>query len=175
MTKYNLELKKKFVKLMESKKYSIGAASNELGISIPVGKRWWKMYQIHGHKGLSMKSGKYSGEFKVHVIKYMYENHLSASEASAMFGIPSNATLLKWEHIYTMEGQSSLLLEKRGRPRKSDMEKEKPELECNANNSQTKDDLMLEVKRLRAEVAYLKKSIALKEEKRSLKTKKKQR
>lgn len=174
MTKYNLELKKKFVKLMKFKKYSISAASNELGISISVGKRWWKMYQIHGNEGLSMKSGKYSGEFKVHVIEYMYKNCLSVSEASAMFGIPSDATLLKWERKYSLEGQSGLLLERRGRPRKSDMEKEKPELEYNTNNSETKDDLILEVKRLKAEVAYLKKSIALKEEKRSLKTKKKQ-
>lgn len=175
MTKYNLELKKKFVELIESNQYSIGAVSNELGISVSMGRRWWKMYQTHGLEGLSMKSGKYSGEFKVHVVKYMYENHLSVKEASAMFGIPSDTTLLRWECIYASEGESGFMLEKRGRPRKNDMEKEKTEIECNPNNSETKDDLILEVKRLRAEVAYLKKSIALKEEKRSLQTKKNQR
>lgn len=175
MTKYNIELKKKFIELMEYNNYSIGTASKELGISVSMGKRWWKMYQAHGYEGLSMKSGKYSGEFKVHVVKYMHENHLSVNEASAMFGIPSDSTLFKWDCIYTMKGESGLLVEKRGRPRKNDMEKEKPKLECNSNNSETKDDLMLEVKRLRAEVAYLKKSIALKEEKRILQTKKKQR
>ena len=172
MIKFDLELKKKFVALMESNKYSINTTANELGISVSSGKRWWRMYQLHGDEGLSMKSRTYSGEFKRHVVKYMHENHLSVREASAMFDIPSHATLLKWKQIYTMEGESVLLIENRGRPRKYDMKKDKIKLEDNSNNNHTKEDLILEVKRLRAEVAYLKKSIALKEEKRSLQTKK---
>ena len=102
MIKFDLKLKKKFVALMESNKYSINTAANELGISVSSGKRWWKMYQLHGDEGLSMKSGTYSGEFKLHVVKYMHKNHLSVREESAMFGIPSHATLLKWEQIYTI-------------------------------------------------------------------------
>ncbi len=150
MTKFNLELKKKFIEMIESNNYSIGNASKELGISDSSGERWWKMYQIHGYKGLSMKTGKYSGEFKIHVVKYMYENHLSVSEASAMFGIPSHETLLKWESIYTLEGESGLMTEKRGRPRKI----KKIELEDNFNDNEANEDIMLEVKRLRAEIAY---------------------
>lgn len=173
MTKFNLDLKKQFIDLIESKGYSIRAAAKELCISASIGKRWWKMYHIHGIEGLSIKSGEYSGEFKVHVVKYMYEHHLSLSEASAIFSIPSVATLLKWESIYNAEGESGLLLNKRGRPPQNDMKNEKV-LEDNLNNK-TNEDLMLEVARLRAEVAYLKKSIALKEEKKSLQTKKSQR
>lgn len=45
---------------------------------------------------LSMDSGKYTGELKIHVVKYMHENHLSLAEVSAMFGISSSSTLLKW-------------------------------------------------------------------------------
>ena len=41
MTKFNLEVKKKFVGLVELNKYSIYRASQELGISKLVGKRWW--------------------------------------------------------------------------------------------------------------------------------------
>ncbi|WP_276515609.1 hypothetical protein [Tissierella carlieri] len=40
MIKFDLELKKKFVALMESNKYSINTAANELGISVSSGKRW---------------------------------------------------------------------------------------------------------------------------------------
>lgn len=174
MAKFDLELKKKFVELMESNKHSINTAANELGISEASGKRWWKMYHLHGEEGLSMKSGTYSGEFKVHVVKYMQENHLSSRDASAIFGIPSNATILKWERIYSEEGESGLLAESRGRPQKHDMKKDKNKLESNSLNNEIGENLLSEVKRLRAEVAYLKKSIALKEEKQSLQIKKRQ-
>lgn len=36
------------------------------------------MYQLHGDEGLSMKSGTYSGEFKIHVVKYL-ESYLLSS------------------------------------------------------------------------------------------------
>ena len=71
-----------------------------------------------------MKSGTYSGEFKVHVVKYMHENHLSINEASAIFGIPSDATLLKWEQIYFEKGESGLFTDNRGKSRKNNMKKD---------------------------------------------------
>lgn len=174
MTKYNLDIKRKYIELIESNKHSIRTAAKELGVSRSVGHRWWQMYQTHGYEGLSMDPKKYTGEFKIHVVKYMHENHLSLAEASAMFVIPGSTTLAKWECIYNAEGESGLLLKRCGRLRKSDMKIEKA-IEENSNNNKTNDDLMLEVARLRAEVDYLKKAIALKEEKKSLQTKKRQR
>ncbi len=73
MTKFNLDVKKKFIELMESNKYSIQAATKELGVSKKLGNRWWKLYQIHGYAGLSMSSGEYTGEFKIHVVKYTHK------------------------------------------------------------------------------------------------------
>lgn len=174
MTKFNLDVKRKFIELIKSNKHSIRTAAMELGVSKSTGDRWWQMYQLHGDEGLSMDSGKYTGEFKIHVVKYMHEKHLSLSEASAMFRIPSTSTLLKWECIYNAEGESGLLIEKRGRLRKNDMKIEKSKLE-DTLDSKTNEDLILEVKKLKAEVAYLKKSIALKEEKKNLQAKKSQR
>lgn len=172
MTKFNEEIKKKFIELMESKKHSISSAANEIGISISVGKRCWKMYNNHGYEGLIMKSGNYSGEFKVNAVKYMHENHLSINEASANLGIPSHATLLKWERIYYEEGEEGLLVEKRGRPNKS-MSKNTTKTPKNSSKEK-EEDLIAEVQRLRAENAYLKKYNALVQEKQRLQTKKKQ-
>lgn len=173
MTKFNLETKKKFIELVESNKHSIGSASKEIGISESVGKRWWKMYNNHGYEGLIMKSGSYSGEFKLNAVKYMHNNHLSINEASAKLGIPSDATLLMWERIYYEEGEEGLLAERRGRPKKP-MNNKSIKLPNNKNISkETEEDLIAEVQRLRAENAYLKKYNALVQEKQSLRVKKK--
>lgn len=171
MTKFNEEIKKKFIELMESNKHSTVSAAKELGISRSVGKRWWKMYSNHGYEGLIMKSGSYSGEFKLNAVKYMHNNNLSINEASARLGIPSNATLLMWERIYYEEGDEGLLIEKRGRPKKS-MNKNSMKTPKNISKER-EEDLIAEVQRLRAENAYLKKYNALVQEKQSLQAKKK--
>jgi len=54
---------------METNKYSIEAVTNELGMSNSIDKRWCTMYKIHEYEVLTMKSRKYSGEFKVHIVK----------------------------------------------------------------------------------------------------------
>jgi transposase len=176
LTKFNLEVKKKFIDLMKSNKYSIGKVATELGVSNSVAERWWRMYKIHGDEGLTMKSGRYTGEFKVHVVKYMHKDNLSLREASTIFGIPSEATVLNWNRIYIEKGEMGLLDQTSGRPRKDIMKENEIKVEDNSLVKQTEDNVNLldELKRLRAEVAYLKKSIALKEEKRSLQTKKRQ-
>lgn len=49
MTKFNLDVKRKFIELIESNKHSIQKAAKELGISISIGHRRWQMYQMHGY------------------------------------------------------------------------------------------------------------------------------
>jgi hypothetical protein len=44
------------------------------------------MYTIHEFERLLIKSGTYSGEFKVNAVKYMHSNILPSKEASARLG-----------------------------------------------------------------------------------------
>ena len=170
MTKYSIETKRELIDKVENKNHAIGSAANELGISKSVATRWVKMYEYHGYEGLMMRSGIYTGEFKISVVEYMHQNHLSIKEASAKFGIPSHTTLWKWERIYYEEGAKGLLIDKRGRPKKT-MDKKPKSLKI---PKKTKEDLIAEVQRLRAENAYLKKYNALVQDKRNLKAPKKQ-
>ncbi len=172
MTKFNEKTKQEFIKLVESNRHSIASASKELGISRPLGKRWWKMYSIHGFEGLFMKSGTYSGEFKVNAVEYMHNNKLPYDEASAKLGIPSRSTLCEWERIYYEEGVEGLLHERRGRSNENMTKKAKDP--AKKMEEQFEEDLIAEVQRLRAENAYLKKCNALIQEKRDLQAKKKQ-
>ena len=174
MTKYNKETKMRLISLMETNRYSFSSAAKELNISDSVAKRWWKMYEAHGYEGLTMKSGSYSGDFKVNAVEYMHSNHLTIKEASAQLGIPSDTTLLKWERIYYEEGAAGLLTQRRGRQKKAMNDKIK-RIPKKQLPKETEEDLIAEVQRLRAENAYLKKYNALVQEKKSLQVKKKQR
>ncbi len=170
MTKHIMDTKIKLIKLIEDDNYSIGLAAKELNVSKSIAGRWIKQYEFHGYAGLMMKSHTYTGEFKVGVVKYMHQNHLSMSETSARFGIPSVATLVKWERIYYEEGEQGLYQERRGRSKNNMSNKPKsPKL-----SAKTEEDLIAEIQRLRAENAYLKKYNTLVQDKRNLKPIKKQ-
>ena len=160
MTMYGVETKLKLIAMVERRGYSIGAAAKKLGVSRQLAARWMRMFEFHGCEGLIMKSGTYTGKFKLDVIQYMHKNHLSVREASAKFGIPSHATLLKWERIYYEEGAKGLMADRRGRPKSK-----KPEVK--KLNKETEKDLIAEIQRLRAENEYLKKYNALVQEKKN--------
>jgi len=69
-------------------------------------------------------------KFKVCVIEYMHANYLSLNETAALFGIPNEITLTKWARIYYEEGQEVLLVENRGRKKRTDKNKPtKPRLD----------------------------------------------
>lgn len=169
MTKYKASTKKQLVELVTKKNYSIGNAAKELGISRSLAGRWIQMYEHHGYEGLVVKSGSYTGKFKIDAVEYMHANNLSIREASAMFGIPDHSTLLNWERTYYEKGAEGLLKDNRGRPRKNMNKKAKG----TKIPKETKEDLIEEVQRLRAENAYLKKLQALIQEEEELERKRK--
>ena len=122
-------------------------------------RRWVMRYEQFGSEGLLLKHGSYDGDFKVSVVEYMHQHHLSIAQAAAKFGIPGDVTVGKWERIYYEEGPIALYRENRGRPRKM-----KPRKTKKLNGIQQEEDLIAEVQRLRMENEYLKKLQALVQE-----------
>lgn len=107
-------------------------------------------------KGIPNK--KYTGEFKQMVVETMQKEKLCFSEAARQFNISDPKSVAKWERIYLEEGSEGLYIERRGRACKSSgtQKGRKPQL-----GKKVEEDLIAEVQRLRAEVAYLKKLNAL--------------
>jgi len=156
MSKFTIETKLKAVEDVLEKGMSCLAVARLLNTVETVVLRWVKRYEIFGSEGLSMKSGTYTGDFKIHVIEYIHENDLSLFQGAAHFGIPSDTTVGKWERIYLEEGPEALYRDNRGR---------KSKVANNNNNNimgkQEDEDLIAEVQRLRMENEYLKKLNAL--------------
>ena len=82
----------------------------------------------------------------------MHKEGLSYREAARQFEVPSDTRIASWERIYLTEGAEGFRIERRGRGSKERPAKLPPKVE---------EDLLTEVQRLRAEVAYLKNLQAL--------------
>lgn len=154
--KYSNVFREMMVQKYLSGKYGgFKALSTKYGMAPIQLKRWVHLYKAHGLDGLISTGGKYSGEFKLHVIEYMNKNHLSLREVATHFCIPSDSTVGKWEHIYYEKGSEALMEDRRGR---KGMRKTHSKPKENANEN---EDLLAEVERLRMENEYLKKLNAL--------------
>lgn len=174
MSKYNDEDKKKYIELMESAKHSIRSAAREAGVSKSAGERWWKTYQSLGMEFLLNKSKvrikNYSLEFKLHGIKYRKDNQLSLNQAAADLGITASV-LANWEKLYFEEGEAVFSIKTNEKPPKA--MKNKEYRATSLTQKETKE-LILENERLRAELDYIKKCIALTQQNEKSKVKKKQ-
>ena len=87
MTKYTEQFK-----LAVVEQYLTGAAGfvtvahqHSLGHSLV--NRWVNLYRAHGLDGLKKKFSHYSAEFKLSVLKHMWDNELSFSQVTASFNI----------------------------------------------------------------------------------------
>ena len=157
MAKYSLEIKMKAVKDVLELGMSASAVAKRLNTAHAVIQRWVAFYKEFGTDGLSKKSGKYSGDFKVRVVEYIHENNVSIAHAAVHFGIPSNSVVGKWGRIYIEEGPEALYINARGRKRKV----KKDKITKLKINKLVEEDLIAEVQRLRMENEYLKKLNAL--------------
>ena len=159
MSKYSYEEKLEAVlRVVEDGMFAENSA-RILGTSKSHVRRWVGLYRQFGCEGLLLKHGTYDGKFKISVIEYMHENHLSLFQTAVKFGIPNDATVGKWERIYYEEGPEALFRENRGRSKTMNSKPSKKKMD-----KQTEEDLIAEVQRLRMENEYLKKLQALVQE-----------
>ncbi len=169
MSKYSDEFKVEVVKYYE--KNHIGCELLAKHFNVPnesIVRRWIKRYEMYGIDGLIYKNTKYDGNFKISVVEYMHENHLSLNETCVKFRINSVSNLSKWERIYYEEGPQALYEDKRGRTRKMSSKPRKKKL-----SKDVEEDLIAENQRLRMENEYLKKLNALVQERIKRESKKK--
>lgn len=54
-------------------------------------------------------------KFKLKVVEYMHDNHLSIRSTAKHFNIPQHNAVSCWERIYYEEGSAALFVERRGR------------------------------------------------------------
>ena len=122
-------------------------------------REWQKMYRVIGRGGLLAMGGKqrtYDYETKVAAARAVVDGGMSKPEAMVRFGIASATPLKQWCRLYREGGAQALKPKRKGRSKGS------------VRAVPTREEELAErVRKLEAQVAYLKKSIALKAQRRS--------
>ena len=131
--------------------------AGRLGVSAETVREWQKMYRVIGRGGLlamGVKRAKYDYETKVAAARAVVDGGMSKPEAMVRFDIASATPLKKWCRLYREGGAQALKPKPKGRPK-------------GAVPPTREEELEERVRKLEAQVAYLKKSIALKAQRRS--------
>ena len=134
-----------------------GLTARRLGVSGETVREWQKMYRVIGRGGLlamGVKQAKYDYETKVAAARAVVDGGMSKPEVMVRFGIASATSLKKWCRLYREGGAQALKPKPKGRPK-------------GAVPPTREEELEERVRKLEAQVAYLKKSIALKARRRS--------
>lgn len=153
-------LRKQAAQMFE-KGFGYGVTARKLGVSAATVREWQKMYRVIGKGGLlamGVKHTKYDYETKVAAAKAVVDGGMSKPEAMAHFGIASATPLKQWCRLYRQGGAQALKPKPKGRPKG---------LGVGAVPPTREEELEERVRKLEAQVAYLKKSIALKAHRRS--------
>ena len=155
MSKYSEEFKLKLVLDYIEKHISPELQKKKYGIHPSLVRQWISQYQQTGK--FTEPTRYFSGEFKLKVLNYQQEHHLSDLKTALLFDITNAGTICAWRKKYITGGKEALF-PKQGRyskmPKKS-LIPNKPREEW------TKDE---ELAYLRMENEFLKKYLALVQE-----------
>ena len=153
-------LRKQAVEMFE-RGFGYGLTAKRLGVSAATVREWQKMYHVIGKGGLlamGVKRTRYDYETKVAAARAVVDGGMSKPEAMMHFGIASTTPLKQWCRLYREGGAQALKPKPKGRPKG---------LGVGAVPPTREEELEERVRKLEAQVVYLKKSIALKAQKRS--------
>ena len=123
-------------------------------------ERWVAAYKIHGDAGLNPKRSRYDVDFKLSVLRHMWENRLSITETAAKFDIRRHSTVGDWERAYREGGVEALKPPPTTRVKKIVIPTTKPAVPA-GEDKRSREELLAELDYLRMENAVLKKLEAL--------------
>lgn len=166
MTRHSESFKLEVVRQYLSTHIGVRSLARQHGLDHGTVRRWVERYREHGEQGLRKKYCYYSAQFKLSVLRRMWREELSYRQVAALFDVRGGHTaVVTWERQYHEGGLDALKPKPRGRPKKMTTPKPPSHPAPQLDDTRTLEQLRKENEYLRAEVAYLKKLKALRQEK----------
>lgn len=157
MTKYDEQFKLNIVKQYVPGERGTKAVALAHGLTRSMVGRWIAAYRSHGAAGLVKKPKSYDSQFKLCVLRRMWRDELSYSQTAALFDIRGASTVSRWERQYHFGGVKTLV-PKRGRTKvRQRSPQPTKQIAAGTDETRSREELLAELKHLRAEVAFLKK------------------
>lgn len=161
MRKHSLETRQRAVELMD-RGFGKGSLASALAISVGIAEKWVHTYRAVGREvflDMGSKHRRYDYETKLAAVRDYVDVGMTRQEVMSKHGIANATQLKKWAKDYREGGPEALRPKPKGRPRKADGDPPAPKTRG--------QELEAKNRRLRAEVAYLKKLRALEAAKRA--------
>jgi transposase len=163
LAKYSEQVKLAAVKAYCSGKGGLKATAARYDVEVSSLRKWIAGYQANGVDGIRLKRRElYSVDFKLEVLQRAREERLSHRQAAALFNIRNFNMIGVWERRHERDGLAGLIpYLSSGNDR---MTSEPPPTSTSnpgVDGARTQQELLEELKSLRAENAYLKKFYAL--------------
>ena len=158
--KYDEALKRRAAELFADG-HGYKSAAGLLDVPRRTVKSWLRIWRAGGTTGLTgmgKKCSNYSYETRLSAARAIVDEGMTRSEAMSKFGIMSEGPISRWVKAYREGGPDALRPKPKGRP---------PGSAAKPKGMTREQELERRIQKLEAENAYLKKSIALKAEKRS--------
>jgi transposase len=160
MTKYDERFKLSVVQQYLDGKGGYTTLAHRHGLVQSLVRRWVQRFRLRGADAFKKKFSHYSAEFKLSVLRHMWENELSYGQTAVQFDIRNPGVLSMWERSFRSGGLDALKPRPRGRPTAMTIPAEKPDTPAN-DEKRSQEELLAELAYLRMENAYLKKLQAL--------------
>lgn len=162
MVKFSSEFKQEVVGSYLEGKRSALSIGREHGTDESMVRLWVKQYKKYGIEGLVRKRRSYDVEFKLSVLKHLWENQATYSATAMLFDIRRASCIGEWERGYRSGGIEALLLQTRKRPKAMPTKPtENAPVVPKEDENRSREELVKELNYLRMENAYLKKLEAL--------------
>ena len=159
MEKYSQQTKLAAVEAYVAGNGGLRLIAEQHGVDVSSLRKWIAAFQANGMAGIRLKQReRYAAEFKLQVLQRVREEHLSYRQAAALFDIRNFNIIGVWERTYDREGAAGLA------PYHRKMTSEPPPsstADPGSYETRSRQELLEELKLLRAEIAYLKKLDAL--------------
>lgn len=161
MKKYTAQFKRRVVDQYLSGLAGFTEVSRQCSVPRSLVQRWVWFFRLHGDDWFKKKVGRYSAEFKWAVLKHMWENDLSYGQVSTLFDIRDQCAVGTWERSYQAGGFDALEPRPLVRSKKMPAPKEPVPVSPPDDETRSRQELLVENRRLRMELEYLKKLDAL--------------
>ncbi len=177
MSKYSTSFKQSVVLAYESGPEGLREVGTRFGVDYSTVRKWVAIHAEHGLAGLVKKFSHYDAEFKLSVLRRIWEDGLSHRQAAAVFNIRNMSCLSDWERRYERGGIEALASRRRRRP--GSMLKpptvppaaDHPQV-LPGDDTRSREELLAELNYLRMENDYLKKLKALTQQRQAPKKRK---
>lgn len=161
MTKYDEHFRLKVVQHYLSGADSLQGTSKHFQVGQGAVQRWISGYKVHGVAGLRKKHNYYTADFKLAVLKHMWDTGLSRNQTVILYDLRDPGSVARWERMYRDGGMDALRATSRKNYAYMDIPPGAKPQPLTDDEQRSREALLAELNHLRMENEYLKKLKAL--------------